>query len=243
MRGLARNNSLHYVFPSQWIYEEASRSLRFGGMAVHIRNGFDVRPYEYRERCKARKTLGLDPTRKIVAVSSAALNDERKGLSFALRAVEANRELNPFLVLIGSMPTGAERTLRGLDTLGSGFVESRSRLGLFYAAADVLLFPSLADNLPITIQEAMGAGTPVLAFDVGGVPELVKHGETGWLVPPGDQEALNSALRVALESSETEAMGERARKFVAHEYDVQRCVERHLQVYRQVMELQKTMRI
>jgi glycosyltransferase involved in cell wall biosynthesis len=243
VRGLARNNSLHYVFPSRWIYEEASRSLRFGGMALHIRNGFDVRPYEYRQRCEARKVLGLDPKRKIVAVSSATLSDERKGLSFALRAVEANREQNPFLVLIGSMPTGAERALRGLDTLGSGFVESRSRLGLFYAAADVLLFPSLADNLPITIQEAMGAGTPVLAFDVGGIPELVKHGETGWLVPLGDQEALNRALRVALESSETEALGERARKFVVHEYDVQRCVERHLQVYRQVMELKKTTRI
>jgi len=235
MRRLAGFESVHYVFPSRWICEEASRSLPFAGMATHIQNGFDRRPYEYRERVDARKALGLDLNRRIIAVSSAALNDERKGLRFALRAVEANREFNPLLILIGKAPAGVEDAVKGLDTLSPGFLESRARLGLLYAAADLLLFPSLADNLPITIQEAMAAGTPVLAFDVGGIPELVKHGETGWLVPLADQEALIRSLRLALESSETEAMGARARTFVTEEYGVGRCVERHLQIYRRAM--------
>lgn len=191
--------------------------------------------YEYQERRKAREALDLDPKRKIIAVSSATLEDERKGLPFALKAFEANREHKPFLIFVGSVSAGVIEALKGFDTLCPGFVQNREQLGLFYAASDLLLFPSLADNLPITIQEAMAAGTPVLAFDVGGIPEMVKHGETGWLVPVGDQAALNRALRLALESGETESMGARARSFVMEEYDVRHCVERHLEVYRQAL--------
>ena len=235
MRRLARSDSVHYIFPSRWIYEEASRSLQFGGTASVIPNGFDMSAYEYQERRKAREALDLDPKRKIIAVSSATLEDERKGLPFALKAFEANREHKPFLIFVGSVSAGVIEALKGFDTLCPGFVQNREQLGLFYAASDLLLFPSLADNLPITIQEAMAAGTPVLAFDVGGIPEMVKHGETGWLVPVGDQAALNRALRLALESGETESMGARARSFVMEEYDVRHCVERHLEVYRQAL--------
>jgi len=231
MRSVPRCKGVHYIFPSKWIHREASRSLDFAGTATHIPNGFDPKPYSYREPADARRALGLPGDRKIVALSSGMLDDKRKGVAFALKALEANRDLNPFVVLIGSGTAEIEGALRGLDVLLAGFVEERARLGLFYAAANLLLFPSLADNLPITIQEAMAAGTPVLAFNVGGVPELVQEGKTGWLVPLGDQKALNRALRRALESGETANFGARAQALIANEYSRDLCVERHLELY------------
>lgn len=235
VRRLARARNVHYAFPSRWIQTEASRSLKFGGESVHIPNGFGSGAYAYQQRAQARTALGLDQTKKIVAVSSASLDDHRKGIIFAIRALMANRDLGPHVVVVGRTSSTMTEALQGLDFTLAGFVTERSRLGLFYAAADLLLFPSLADNLPITIQEAMAAGTPVLAFDVGGVPELVRPGHTGWLVPAGDQAALNRQLREILDGNETAVMGERARKMIEDEYSVARCVERHVSLYRHIL--------
>ena len=235
MRRLSVSANVHYVFPSEWIRSEAASSLVFKGQAVHIANGFDPRAYKFQDRNQARVQLGLPRDRKIVVVSSSALADHRKGMLFAIQALVANRDLNPFVLLIGKSSPDLERSLEGLDFLAAGFVEDRTRMGLLYAAADVLLFSSLADNLPITIQEALAAATPVLAFAVGGVPELVRHGETGWLVPAGDQPALNRQLREVLLSKETAGFGRRGRALIAEEFSVGRCVDRHLALYRSLL--------
>jgi glycosyltransferase involved in cell wall biosynthesis len=227
---------MHYAFPSKWVQMEASRSLDFGGTAVHIPNGFDPNPYDYHHREEARRILQLPSDRQVVVVSSAALEDRRKGVAFALRALQANRDLNPFVILIGRPFTGIEETLGGFNKIIAGFIEERPRLGLLYAAADLLLFSSLADNLPITIQEAMAARTPVVAFRVGGISELVEDGKTGWLVPVGDQNALNETLRRALLSGQTKAFGERGRAFITEQYSRQKCVEKHLEVYESAIE-------
>lgn len=172
-----------------------------------------------------------------MAVSAAALTDHRKGVVFALKALTANQELNPFVVVIGQASPTLAQQLSGMDLFMAGFVTDRAQLGLLYAAADLLLFPSLGDNLPITIQESMAAATPVLAFAVGGVPELVRPGQTGWLVPSGNQEALNDRLRMVLQSEDTAACGERARAMIHEEFSVAQCVNQHLALYRNILEV------
>jgi glycosyltransferase involved in cell wall biosynthesis len=234
VRRLASSTNITYVFPSKWIQGEASGSLAFGSPTAHIPNGFDHRTYAFCGRQEARRLLGLAPDRKVVVVSSATLENRLKGLRYALEALKENQDLNPLAILIGQPSADLEAKLGDVAFWLTGFVEDRKRLGLLYAAADLLLYPSLGDNLPITIQEAMAAATPVLAFSVGGVPELVRHGQTGWLVPAGDQDALNRALRAVLELEDMEAVGLRAQKFVAEQFAPELCVKRHLDLYRAV---------
>ena len=235
-RRLARSSAVHYVFPSKWIRDEAAHSLSYGGTATHIPNGFDNRAYAFQERGQARTILGLACDRKIVVVCSAALEDQRKGVALALKALAVNRDLKPFILVVGKATQALEQKLSGMDYLLAGFVTDRAKLGLFYAAADLLLFPSLGDNLPITIQESLAAATPVLAFAVGGVPELVQPGQTGWLVPVGNQEALNQKLREVLLSDDSATFGERGRALMHAEFSVDQCVHRHLGLYRTVLE-------
>jgi glycosyltransferase involved in cell wall biosynthesis len=236
MRRLASSTTVNYVFPSRWIQVQAESALRICGSSFHVPNGFDPRAYAYPVRSAARKALGFEPNVKVVVLSASTLDDERKGIRFAIDSLKANRSMRPAIILIGHSSPALERELKGFDCLRAGFVVERARLGLLYAAADLLIFPSLADNLPITIQEAMAAGIPVLAFNVGGVPELVTDCKTGWLVPGGNQAALNRALGMALGSNDAVAMGEQARKFVAEECSVGDCVNRHLEVYNRSVE-------
>jgi glycosyltransferase involved in cell wall biosynthesis len=89
-----------------------------------------------------------------------------------------------------------------------------------YATADLFVLPTLADCFPLVIQEAMAAGLPVVATDVGAIGEAVRDGENGLLVPPGDARALGAALDALVDdSARRRAMGTRGRALAEQKFD------------------------
>ena len=117
----------------------------------------------------------------------------------------------------------------------TGFVGDRRKLGLLFAAADVFLFSSLEDNLPIMVQESLAAGTPVVGFAAGGIPEMVDHERTGWLCPPRDQIALNQNLRSALARNDLADIGKIAQQTVRKRFDVDAFGQAHLALYQKAL--------
>ena len=87
--------------------------------------------------------------------------------------------------VFGSAQRGAAQ-VHGIPTLHTGHLHDDESLIALYAAADVFAAPSLQDNLPNTVMEAAACGLPTVAFDIGGMRDLVRHRETGWLAPPRD---------------------------------------------------------
>lgn len=101
------------------------------------------------------------------------------------------------------------------------FVGARRDLGNILAAMDVFVMPSLWEGLPLSLVLAMGAGLPVVATNVAGIPEIVRHGESGLLVGPGDIDGLAVALARVFESgAQRAAFGQAARAFVRPRYGV-----------------------
>jgi glycosyltransferase involved in cell wall biosynthesis len=130
-----------------------------------------------------------------------------------------------------------EERLRGL-AVNLGLGDRMHLLGLrddvetVLAAADVFVQPSLSEGLPLAVLEAMGNGLPVVATRVGGVPEALVDGKTGFLVPPGDPEALAAALKRVLDSADRGAcMGSAARERAEAEFSVDRMTDRYRQLY------------
>lgn len=100
-------------------------------------------------------------------------------------------------------------------------------------ALDILLMPSLHEAIPQAVLQAFACGTPVIGSDVGGIPAIVRPGETGRLVPPGDAPALAEAISVALDQpEETRRLSTHARHLVATEHSLDRMVERLDALYR-----------
>jgi glycosyltransferase involved in cell wall biosynthesis len=118
-----------------------------------------------------------------------------------------------------------------------GHVSDDVRLALIYSAADAFVFPSHEDNAPLTIGEALLCGTPVVAFPVGNVPDLVRHRDTGYVAGHLDIEDLVAGIRWALEASPTEALSRslRCRTSAAAAHDPETAATRHEALYRAVM--------
>jgi len=104
-----------------------------------------------------------------------------------------------------------------------------------YACAGIFVLPSHGEGMPISIVESMAAGLPVVATAVGGVPEMILHGETGLLVPPENPQALADALRTLLQSEEVrQSMGSRARERARDVFEIEQIVPQLVEYYRSV---------
>ncbi len=206
---------------------------------VAIRNGLDIAALDgKRDADGARRSLGLaDDAVTAVLVGRMA---ERKGHSFALRALPAIRERIPAFKLVFVGEGEIEEKLRaeskdlGVDehVVWAGF---RRDVPDILATVDLLMLPSEDECLPFVILEAMGARLPVVAGDVGGISEQIDEGVTGHLIRPRDAAGLAAAVADVLERPDRGAsMGDAGRQKLEREFSVEACVNAVLDVYEEV---------
>ncbi|SEQ78100.1 Glycosyltransferase involved in cell wall bisynthesis [Loktanella sp. DSM 29012] len=188
---------------SQWITDRIAESV-MGGQPRHTVQNPSWRPDYYpTDRAAARAALGIpdDAFAVMVSVSGNAL-DLRKGLDITAAATREIRATWPdadrlFLLPTGIVPPDGDMAalLRDIPGLPPRMIEDTATLRRYYTAADVVWHPSRADTSSMVSLEAFGCGTPVIAAAVGGVPEIVRDGVSGLLIPPDDPAALVTATR------------------------------------------------
>ncbi len=208
---------LVWIAPSRWMADAARRIAGSEQRIVNIPYGVDTDLFRPLDRRAARELWDFNEARAVVAFVSYRLWDPRKGLATLLGAMPAAEP--PHLLLVGRDEGGARTELRGRSTLLGPVCDDRL-LRAVYAAADLVAVPSLADNLPNVMLEALACGVPVLGSRVGGIPDAVVEGETGWLAAPGDGTAWRDALTRALTDSATAIDDRQAR-----------CRDRALRIY------------
>ncbi len=175
------------VTPSRWMADCARRSSLFGAMRIeHIPYGIDADVYRPLDKAETRVQFNLPHDSTLILFGAAAIGrDTRKGLQLLPAAIEriAPRLGRCTLVTFGSV---AEQELPrfSIPARHLGAFHSEADLAALYAAADVFVAPSQQDNLPNTVMEALACGTPCVAFDIGGMPDMIEHRRNGYLARP-----------------------------------------------------------
>ena len=235
-RSIAAKNRIFAVAPSRWMARQAVASGMWSDAPVVIPYSVDINCFRKHDKNKARELLGLPRERKIVLVGAWSITDERKGGEYALRALKS-LQVKPFVLLVGKADRSFIDKFSGIDLAAPGLINDDTRLSLYYSAADVFLFPTLEDNLPNMVLESMSCGTPCIAFNVGGLPDMVEDNLSGKLVQAGDVNELSCALQRILEDENTRiAWSNRCIEIVKERYTWNSVLDRHMKLYRHVME-------
>jgi glycosyltransferase involved in cell wall biosynthesis len=141
------------------------------------------------------------------------------------------------LVIIGQLAP-KEPVNMGFPIHYAGHLHDDISLCLFYSAADAVVVPSRQDNLPNCGVEAHACGTPVVAFDVCGLPDIVEHGKTGYLAKPYDTEDLARGIQWVLDDAERRTMlGTQSRQTAVARFSFPVVAEQYLQVYKTAIRL------
>ena len=231
-------SQIAFVGPSNWIADEARKSpLTNGQLVVTIPNAIDTDRYYPIPPDDARALLGLDGNKKYVLFLAAnALRDRRKGLDLVVMALEqiCMRDSVELLV-VGSHGT-SEDLNTDLAVRFLGPVSSEECLRAIYSAADVFALPSRQDNLPNTAVEALACGTPTVAFDIGGIGDVVgRDGECGSLVAFGDISGFARALERFLVHPDIDYVRRACRKRAHDVFSADEVAARYVELYRSLL--------
>jgi glycosyltransferase involved in cell wall biosynthesis len=213
-----------------------------GGKIRVIRNGIDgSRGRIPVDRARKRIELGIAADRGPVLGIGVRLCPQ-KGISNLLRAMQPIVAQFPSAVLLvagdGELRDSLRQEAGELGIAGNvTFLGPRLDIAEILQVLDVYVLPSLWEGLPLVLIEAMAAGLPIAATDVGGNRELVREGENGHLVPPGDVPALTVALRGLLgDAAKRAAMGRRSREMFEAAFALGRMVDDYERLYLQTLD-------
>ena len=198
-------DNFYFVSPSKWLYDCAKQSfLTFDKPVFHIPNIIDTKVFKPIGRNIARKILNIEERETVVAFGAFSLSSAYKGWSElikALRLLSENGLYKDLTVLIfgGGYNRIIEESVP-FRTRFMGFLKDEYSTALLYNAIDILVTPSVADNLPTAVLESQACGTPVVAFDVGGLPDIIVHKKNGYLARYRDSEDLANGIQFCLEN-------------------------------------------
>ncbi len=229
--GCVAREGLHVVAPSRWLAGLARQSALLRGFAVSvIPNGLDTDAFAPRDRRLARDVLGIPQGARVLLYVGGSTAQVHKGFSILSEALRGAAgvdglvfaSVGPDIPDIG-LPAPHVR-LRAID---------RDRwLSLAYSAADFSVVPSIQDNFTNTVLESLACGTPVVAFDAGGIPEMVRPGVTGFLAPAGRADALRDAAIAALNApGQWARLREECRRVAVEEYAAGVQARRYAELY------------
>jgi len=233
--------NLTVVAPSRWLAQKAKQSSLFKRFPIEtIPNGLDTRVFRPVDKKLARKLLALPENEQIILFGSVHPDsDKNKGFHLLKQVLPIISGAEPasrtsVVVFGSSRPRNA--TVIGQELRYLGYIQDDITLALAYSAADVFALPSLQENLPNTVMEAMACGTPCVAFNVGGTPDMIEHRINGYLAEPFDVKSLASGiLWVLRERSRSHSLSELARNKVLREFDLKIQVKRYQRLFHEVV--------
>jgi glycosyltransferase involved in cell wall biosynthesis len=179
--------------PSQWLADLSKKIT--GQECVFLPNPIDLKTFSPGDRAVARRRWGLPEKGLVILAGADSLADPRKGFDLLRKSWGSGRRQEVMLALFGRH--GESRP--GERYLGN--LTSDEEMVAVYRAADLYVHPARMENAPCTIQESLACGTPVLAFAVGGIPEMIESGENGYLAAETTGESLNECMNEAFTNS------------------------------------------
>ena len=226
---------LHVITPSRWLASEAKRSALFSGIPISvIPNGLDVVTFSPRDKNFARELFGIPKDKRVILCVADWLDNRRKGLGLLWEALAGLKDHTDFLVAI--LGQGVALQDLGMPHVSLGLVSDERLVSLAYSTADVFVCPSLQDNLPNTVLESMACGVPVVSFNVGGLPDMVREGITGNLVPAGNISGLREAIvGILRDPARRSAMAANCRQVAVGEYSLEIQARRYISLYETIL--------
>ena len=178
-----QNLNLTIVTPSNWLADCARASSLFSSFRIEvIPNGIDTDLYRPIPKQLAREILRLPQEKKLILFGATSLSPGRKGFQFLEPILsllsQSNLKDEIELVTFGSLKSNFSSNIK-VNHLGK--LNDEMSLVLAYSSADVFILPSVEDNLPNTVMEALSCGTPCVSFDIGGLADMIEHQKNGYL--------------------------------------------------------------
>jgi glycosyltransferase involved in cell wall biosynthesis len=233
----ARISELHVVCPSNWLAGCAKESTLFKNKPVtYLPNPIDTNIYKPLEKKIARDFLDLSYHAPIVLFGAMyPIHDINKGFHELAEALGSVTTKHTEFMIFGAGQPLNDPALK-LPAHYMGRLHDDISLRIVYSVADVMVVPSRQENLSNVIMESLACGTPVVAFNIGGNPDMIEHQQNGYLAEPFDPADLGRGIDWVLNHPNPEVLSQNAREKVVREFDSKVIAKRYVDLYEEILE-------
>ena len=232
------NSNITFVCPSKQLFEQSKNSMVSNCAVEYIPHGIDTEVFKNHDKELCRKLLGINNDKFILMFGAVNLNNHHKGgdlLKEALKNLDSSIKENIHLVTIGD--GGHEISSEvGIDITGLGYISDDRVKSIIYSSADVFISPTRAEAFGLVVLESMSCGTATVAYGVGGILDLVRHKDTGYVATPESSEDLRNGLMFLYNDRERlKKMQVKCRDVVETEYKIELHANRYIEVYKKLI--------
>ncbi len=237
-----KDASLTIVCPSMWLSNLAMQSSLLKYFNVYtIPNPIDTTIFKPIDKDEAKRKLGLETGKKYLLFAAMNTKHKRKGFDYLKESVllfkkENTHVENVELLIVGKFDE-QQKSEFDFKVNSLGVINGENKMVDVYNASDVYLIPSLEDNLPNTVMEAMACGTPVVGFNTGGIPEMVDHLQNGYIAEYGSSQDFTKGISWVLSHNNFNALCLNARKKVLNNYTFQIIAKQHIELYNKLLSI------
>ena len=240
-KSLFADGAISFVACSRWLAGEAKQSALLAGQSItNIPNPINTRLFRPTNQAEARQQLGLPATGRLLLFVSQRVTNPYKGMDYLAEACQLLAQQYPDMVkdtgiiILGGHAEEVAHLLP-FKTYSLGYVSDERQIVSVYNAADAFVLPSLSENLPNTIMEAMACGVPCVGFRVGGIPEEIDHQQNGYVAAYRDATDLARGLHWVLFEADREALSKAALSKVHRCYSQQSVALKYTEVYNETI--------
>lgn len=224
------------IAPSNWMKNEALKSPLMANCRItNIPYCVDTSKYKPENKERSRSVLDLPLDKKLILFGAAGgISDKRKGFTYAIEAFNKLKGKEYMLIVFGDRSSIFNESVENIHYLGK--ISDEHTLSLLYSASDVMLVPSIQENLANTILESLSCGTPVAAFNIGGNSDMIDHKINGYLASPFSTDDLTAGIKYLIDDKEMHrAISNNARKKIEKSFNCKIIADRHIDLYNEIL--------
>jgi len=225
------NNNLTFIACSTWLANKTKISgLSTNHTVISIPNPIDVSLFNVLDKAISREKLGLPKDKKILLFGAVNVTDTRKGFDYLLEALKKIDTTMLCLAIFGQAKKEFTSLVK-IPVYSIGYLNSHEKIVTVYNAVDLFITPSLEENLPNTIMEAMACGTPCVGFNTGGIPEMIDHKLNGYVASYKSTEDLANGINWVLKEADYPVLSDNARKKAESTYNETIVAKQYIDLY------------
>lgn len=200
------HENVFFVSPSKWLMDCAKKSISTKRRPIYyIPNYFRSKHFVPQDKIQSKLKLGIDPNVKVIAFGAVTLFSAYKGFGYLEKALNYLPSIFPSdgvqILIFGSGTENEMKNRFPYEFKFLGYLSSEEQLALAYGASDVFVIPSIADNQPTMVVESLACGVPVVGFETGGIPDMIKHKSNGYLAKAKDYADLAEGIKYCLQEN------------------------------------------
>ena len=235
---MLQGSNIQFVACSRWLGNMAMNSRLLQGRKITcIPNTYNNNLFKPRDKQQARVAVGLPLNKRLIVFSSHTFTDERKGYHYLKEALKQLVSTHPEwhgklgVVLIGKDIVPSMYQELPFEVYPLNYVADEKHIVEIYNAVDLLAIPSLQDNLPNTVLEAMACGVPCIGFNVGGIPEMIDHLHNGYIAEYKNVNDFANGIHWLLTEGEYDVLSREAARKAANAYGENSVAMKYISIY------------